>query len=137
MPDLCCGDCGAPMVLTHSAAFGWFYACTKAPVCKGRVSAHQKTMLPMGTPADTATRRARRVAHLAFDQLWKKGTDPFTGVVVTGVFQSRRAAYRWLCEVMGKVPDEGHIGRFTLTECEALVRLAREKREHHQRHHRG
>lgn len=106
--DLRCGDCGSAMLL-RQAAFGWFYGCINYPACRGLVSAHQDTKEPMGLPADMATRKARMRAHAAFDTLWKGG--PLT----------RRGAYRWLRQTLSLSYEEGHIGRLTLTQCEALI----------------
>lgn len=114
--DLRCGDCGDTMELRR-AAFGWFYGCVNYPVCKGIVSAHQETKEPMGTPANAETRLARIRAHAAFDTLWRGG--PLT----------RKEAYRWLRKVMQKSYEDGHIGHFTLTECEALIEAVKKLKD--------
>lgn len=103
------------MVL-REGQFGWFYGCSAFPRCRGRTSAHQETKEPMSTPANAATRRARRAAHIAFDSLWDGG--PLT----------RKEAYRWLRKTMGLSEAEGHIGHFALTQCETLVSAVKKLR---------
>lgn len=43
---------------------------------------------------------------------------------------TRPDAYRWLCEVMEKTEDEGHIARFDIGECHKLIAKVREKERH-------
>lgn len=114
-PDekLPCPDCGAPLTLRWGR-YGWFLSCTRYPDCKGSHCVHQKTRKPMGMPADKATRLARHAAHIAFDALWSQS--------IPG---SRRAAYRWMREVLGKSKEEAHIGRFDIETCQRLVELVK------------
>jgi hypothetical protein len=50
-------------------------------------------------------------AHASFDRLWK-GTPRM----------SRGAAYVWMQQAMDMTPDEAHIGRFDVEQCERLCR---------------
>jgi len=61
---------------------------------------------------------ARVRAHEVFDELWLDGA------------MTRPDAYRWLCEVMEKTEDEGHIARFDIDECHKLIAKVREKERH-------
>jgi zinc-finger-containing domain len=40
---------------------------------------------------------------------------------------TRSEAYQWLCEVMNKTEEEGHIARFDIDECERLMELVKQK----------
>lgn len=65
---------------------------------------------PYSTPADYETRLSRTKAHREFDPIWE-----------SGLFSSRRAAYRWLAEVLGIPEDDCHFGRFDSSQCEEAV----------------
>ena len=71
--------------------YGPFYGCVRWPACKATAGAHPDGR-PLGRPADSGTKLARRCAHAAFDLLWK-GDNP--------VFESRGKAYAWLAGAMG------------------------------------
>ena len=106
-----CGDCGAAMALRFSA-HGLFYGCVQFPRCRGSVGAHPDGR-PLGVPADEATRRARILAHAAFDRIWKQGA------------MKRSAAYAWMRQAMGLREDQAHVGQFDEVECARLVDLVR------------
>jgi hypothetical protein len=108
--------CGAEMV-QRTTRYGVAYCCT-APNCDGIVGTHRRTGLPMGLPADKATRQARRQAHEAFDRLWVKARDK------SG---ARKRAYKWLAEVMGLTEHTAHIGHMTKDQCERVVQLCEAK----------
>ena len=58
---------------------------------------------------------ARVRAHQVFDELWKEGE------------MTRPEAYAWLCSVMNKTEDEGHIACFDIEECELLIEMVKER----------
>ncbi len=107
--ELPCPDCGAPMVLKTSPKFGRFWGCKRYPACVGLHGAHQSTGAPMGTPADSATRNARALAHVHFDAIWQCGE------------MTRRAAYGWLRTVLFVPRERAHISMLTKAECERLI----------------
>lgn len=98
---------------------GWksraFWGCMQYPGCRGTHGAHQETGLPLGTPANEATRRARMQAHEEFDQLWK-----------TAGWLTRTMAYAWITEAMQQ-PTQIHIGSATIEECSEICKLSRAK----------
>ena len=110
--DVKCGECGAPMVLRPSR-FGLFYGCSTYPICKGTHGAHPDGK-PLGIPANKATKEARMRAHDAFDKIWQSG------------MVDRKGAYAMMRRELGFTDDTGHIGRFTIEECERLVKWAEE-----------
>lgn len=77
------------------------------------VGTHDGTDVPLGTLADGWTRKMRRLAHKAFDRIWKGGNYGY----------SRDAAYRsgaaWLCV------KELHIGECNADQCRRLIAWAR------------
>ena len=61
--------------------------------------------------------KARRAAHLAFDQLWQR-SDGFT----------RNTAYVILQRLMDLSPEEAHIAKFTPEQCDELIRKLQGKK---------
>ena len=53
-------------------------------------------------------------AHQVFDQIWESGE------------LTRADAYEWLQFVMGLIPDECHIGLFSVPQCAEVERHVRE-----------
>lgn len=95
--------------------YGLFYGCTSWPVCTMKIGAHQKTGEPLGIPADKATRNARIRAHAVFDRLWKWDA-------ISDPYMTRNQAYRWMQRTMELSVDDAHIGKFTVDQCERLIR---------------
>lgn len=118
LPEECfslrCGDCGSLMELRRSH-YGLFYGCSHYPQCRGTLGAATNGR-PLGSPGDGRTRRARKEAHNAFDQLWKANTPRM----------DRDAAYAWLRDKMGLSLLEGHIGHMTFEQCQKLIGLLAE-----------
>jgi len=70
----------------------------------------------LGIPANKETKQWRIKAHDAFDQLWK-----------VKKVMSRKRCYAWMQEVMDMTPDEAHIGRFDIPQCQKLIDLVFKK----------
>jgi ssDNA-binding Zn-finger/Zn-ribbon topoisomerase 1 len=113
-----CPECGDEMTLRKSS-FGLFYGCARYPRCKATHSAHPDGR-PLGIPGDAKTKAARQRAHKAFDTLWHGAQAPM----------SRTEAYLWLQDVTGLPKGEAHIGRFSVRQCDRLIRLV-EKNDAH------
>ncbi len=103
MPALDCPECGGKLVLKESR-FGLFYGCTNWPACDCTHGAHADGK-PKGTPANAATRKARIMAHAAFDPIWQSGII------------SRKLAYEWLACALSLTPEQCHIGMFDIDMC--------------------
>lgn len=109
-----CRLCGKPVALVNNATFyggreyGWplAYACSG---CGARVGCHPGTDVPLGTLADKETMLARRMAHAAFDPLWK-GKGP----------GSRSKAYKALSRALGV---SAHISWLDAADCRRVVEL--------------
>lgn len=108
--DITCPDCGAKMQLRDSR-FGLFYGCSRWPDCDCTHGAHKATGVPLGAPANKATRQMRIEAHDAFDQLWQGGP----------INMKRKEAYAWLQRVMGMNQEQAHIGLFTVEQCTKVI----------------
>lgn len=87
-----------------------YVGCHKrgAPLGGGRVS---NGAVPLGTLANAELRRARGQVHAAFDAIWKEGG------------MTRTAAYSWLQHHMGLQPDDCHIAKFNVAQCERALEL--------------
>jgi hypothetical protein len=94
----------------------WFYGCDRwaSKGCHGAVGCHPDGS-PLGRPADQTTRRARREAHEAFDELWEEG------------WMSRSAAYDWLAREMDL--SEAHMAKMDKRQCAQVVERCRAKLE--------
>ena len=105
-----CGQCGSPMEL-RSSKYGLFWGCTQWPDCDGTHAAHQKTGLPMGTPADKETKQWRMKAHNIFDIYWKKwGLD-------------RNEAYSLLATALHIPRADAHIAMFDIEQCKKVIKI--------------
>ena len=112
--DVQCPVCKAKMTLRRHTRFGLFWGCPTYAACGTSHGAHADGT-PLGVPADQHTKTWRHRAHVAFDRLWESGR------------LSRTDAYAWLCQVMEKTQEEGHIGRFTIEECKLLIEKIEER----------
>lgn len=113
MPAVYCPYCNLPTILTDSCilygkSYGPIYLCL---ICGAYVGCHPRSTRPLGTPADKATRTARRMAHEVFDAIWKSGRT------------RRSSAYAWLSQQMGLPPEKTHIGMFTKEQCTEVIRI--------------
>lgn len=121
-PRVMCPYCNCPTALAPARyVYGqnankprqMLYFCL---ICGARVGCHKTGPVPMGTPADKATRKARREAHEAFDRIWKSGR------------MTRWEAYLWLAQQMGLPQDKTHIGMFDAQQCARVVQICRERK---------
>lgn len=116
MTDLKCPDCGGPMELaTHPR---WTYPngkprkycrCTDRLFCTLTHGAHPDGT-PLGVPGDRMTKLARTEAHDALDRLQ------------TRFGMHKTLVYFWLQRTLRLSVDEAHIGRFTIDQCNEVVR---------------
>lgn len=114
-----CPEPGCPGTLRRKwspANRQWFYGCTRWADfgCHGAIGCHADGR-PLGKPADQATRKSRREAHEAFDELWQEG------------WMSRSDAYAWVSKAMGI--DEAHMAEMTKEQCARVVELCGDKLE--------
>jgi arylsulfatase A-like enzyme len=85
-----------------------FYRCQP---CKAHVGCHPDTEIPLGRLADAPLRKAKSLAHAAFDPFWQSRS------------MARIHAYRLLARKLGIAESECHIGMFDLETCNAVVRI--------------
>ncbi len=78
-------------------------------ICYAFVHCHPGSTTPLGTMANRETRQARKLAHMVFDPLWKRGE------------MTRSQAYEWLAGELGITEDKCHIGMFNAEQCQRVV----------------
>lgn len=98
--------------VVYGKSFGKLYLCQCVPGW-AYVGCHKTTGEPLGTLADSETRDWRKMAHAAFDPLWKeKGWD-------------RGDAYKWLSYQLGIPQEQCHIGMFDVARCKRVIDACR------------
>jgi hypothetical protein len=122
--DYCGNDAefvGGDVIYPHrpDLASKKFYACFP---CDARAGCHPdhtakgggqgKGDTPLGRLANAELRKAKMMAHAAFDPLWRSGK------------MSRRRAYALLADRMGLAESDCHIGMFDVNQCHAVIRAA-------------
>lgn len=112
-----CPHCGALAVLRPSSVVyqerarpgEHLYVCARYPLCDSYVSAHKKTLLPMGTLANAPLRRKRILAHQSFNRLWDNGP------------MKKWQAYKWMQAKFSLRSDQAHIAMFSEYMCDQLI----------------
>lgn len=122
MKEVYCDYCGrrAEFVdskVIYGKSYGMIYLCRCCPGY-AYVGVHKGTDRPLGRLADMELRELKKLAHAAFDPLWKEGR--FKG--------HRKAAYAWLSEQMGLPQEKTYIGMFDTVRCERVVQICQEER---------
>lgn len=79
--------------------------------CDARVGCHAGGDTPLGTLANEELRRARMLAHAAFDPLWRGNAAAMR----------RREAYEWLAGELDVPVNDCHIGNFDKETCARVV----------------
>lgn len=85
------------------------YVCARYPQCDSYVSAHKKTLLPMGTLANASLRRKRILAHRSFNRLWEEGP------------MKKWQAYQWMQAKLALPCDQAHIAMMSEYMCDQLI----------------
>ena len=114
-PD--CPYCGKASKLAKSAEiyphsahdYGWFWLCKP---CDAYVGTHSNSRrhAPLGRLANKELREAKKAAHAAFDPLWRESD------------WSRKDAYNWLTQQMGRV-RQVHIGEMDTADCRLIITI--------------
>lgn len=95
----------------------WEYSFYLCETCRAYVGTHKGTIKPLGLPANSELRLARRDAHALFDQLWKSKR------------MSRTRAYKWLANQLHISVRNCHIGAFDVATCRRVVELCTEPQQ--------
>ena len=85
------------------------YVCGRYPRCDAYVGVHKDTCKPLGTLANKSLRTKRRLAHEAFDVLWKSG------------LMNKAQAYEWIQAEFSLSEEDAHIGMFSEQMCDELI----------------
>ena len=116
-----CRYCGNEVVfVSNSEVYGKEYFGGKIYLCRNctaYVGTHKGTDIPLGTLANEELRKARNLAHMYFDKLWRGKTRQDT----------RYNMYGWLAKKMNLPREETHIAMFEKEQCEKVVELAKER----------
>lgn len=125
-PDMCqptphrtvvlCDYCGHPAELVDSGviygrSYGLIWLCRG---CNAWVGTHANSPdhAPLGRLANAELREWRKLAHAAFDALWRgRGSG------------ARAAAYRWLARELEMDLDDCHIAMFDVEMCRRVVEV--------------
>ncbi|WP_342479896.1 zinc-finger-containing protein [Paenibacillus sp. FSL L8-0340] len=91
------------------------------PNCGSYVGVHQGTKIPLGTTADSITRKYRVIAHNYFDILCKRKMEK------TGCSKNvaRSKAYKWLSSKLKIEMSQCHIGLMNQEACERVIDLCK------------
>jgi hypothetical protein len=115
MSDLLCPYCSQPAQLVTGAVIyphrpdlyhKQFWHCAKDDAYVG---CHGSTSNPLGRLANAELRSAKKMAHAAFDPLWREG------------HMTRSEAYAWLARELGISLEECHIGMFDVETCQRVI----------------
>lgn len=122
-----CPYCGAKTEYIDSSyiygrSYGMVYICKP---CDAYVGVHKGTDISLGRLANKHLRRAKKDAHLYFDQIAKTSLiNKIWPEYLSGV-NNRNKAYKWLSKQLN-IPEEiCHIGMFDIEQCNAVVKLCR------------
>ena len=95
----------------YGKSYGRSSMCWYCKRCDYYVGCHNNSQRPLGKMASRETRELRMACHKKFDTYWKEN------------FTTRNEGYKWLQEIMKKLPADAHIGMFEKEECEELLTL--------------
>jgi len=113
-------SCAAELVdsgLVYKRSYGYIWICRP---CGAWVGVHKNSRkhAPLGTLANAELRRARGMAHEAFDPLWKRaveGGEPKS--------TARSALYARLADELGIDKEQCHIAMFDLRTCVSVIEI--------------
>lgn len=130
-----CPYCGKDTVyhktsdMVYRQDYGPIWMC--AP-CQAWVGVHHAGRRALGRVANAELRFWKKMAHDAFDPLWKRkvqyGIRKDAGLSQGRNYKQfknacRNAAYAWLTKAMELPPEHAHIGMFTVEQCKKVIAL--------------
>ena len=92
----------------HRLSLKEFYYCSD---CDAWVGMHLESKKPFGSVAKKDLRLKRKMAHDAFDEIWKNNIFNMT----------RKEAYSWLSKKMNMSNNKCHIGAFNIEQCNSVI----------------
>lgn len=112
-----CNYCGGATEYVDSSivyrrSYGMIYYCRP---CHAWVGVHRGTNRPLGRLANAELRHWKKLAHAAFDPIWKNG------------IMQRSTAYGWLSTQLGTPRDQTHIGMFDVAQCKQVIHVCKER----------
>lgn len=118
-----CPYCGCPTKYVDSIrvykvrSYGMVYVCFN---CDAWVGTHKSSTRALGRLANAELRLWKRMAHDAFDPIWKAQEAAGTPKYI-----ARTEIYKWLSGAMGIDPRYTHIGMFGVEQCRAVIELCK------------
>jgi hypothetical protein len=100
-------------VLYHGKNYGKWPWCWYCNDCGAAVGCHSNTRLPLGTMTDAKTRLLRRLAHDAFDPLWRDR------------YMKRSQAYGWLARQLNITTENCHISQMSREQLKLVIELSK------------
>lgn len=97
-------------IAIYGKSYGMVYLCHP---CNAWVGVHKGTDKALGRLANAELREWKKLAHEAFDKIWKYK------------LKSRPGAYKWLSGQLGILPKYTHIGMFDVDQCKMVVEACR------------
>ncbi len=127
---LICPYCNEPSKYVDSRevygrSYGMIYLCRP---CDAYVGVHKGTDKPLGRLANKQLREWKKMAHAAFDPLWKakfirrRAENP-----EYKKHYARGSGYKWLAGQLGIDGKDCHIGMFDVDMCRRVVNLINNK----------
>lgn len=136
-----CPYCGNKPKLVDSSviygtSYGPIYYCKD---CDAYVGVHKGSEQSLGRLANKELRKAKKLAHHYFDQLWHRKIGKIIiskvnnneDVIISKKEKSkirrkaRNEAYNWLSQKMELPSEYTHIGMFNITRCEEVIELCK------------
>ena len=97
--------------------FGFLYLCRP---CFAYVGCHKGSTEALGRIANTELRQMKKMAHAAFDPIWKHPMFAMTGYTK---LEARTGCYLWLSIMMGLDINDTHIGYFDVEQCKTVIHI--------------
>lgn len=103
----------------------------RCPDCGAYVGCHPGTEEPLGRLANAELRYWKKLAHDAFDLLWKDGViNKIWPKYIKGI-TNRTKAYIWLSNKLGIPKERMHIGMLNIEDCKRVVEICKIKEDEH------
>ncbi len=94
----------------YGKSYGMIYICKK---CDAYCGVHKGTDNALGRVANAELREYKKLAHAAFDPIWKSN------------LKNRHEAYKWLSHQLNIPFEYTHIGFFGVETCKKVIEICK------------
>jgi len=101
--------------VVYGRSYGMIYICVP---CDAYVGVHKGSNRSLGRLANKELREWKKLAHAAFDPLWKKKMS-----AGFSKHEARSKGYVWLSNQMELHIDETHIGMMDVDKCKMVIEI--------------